>query len=76
MTNITPLTIDTAPEASKPVMEMATKKYSFLPNLLGNMAHAPALLKGYATLAGIFGETSFSPTEQQIVLMSNNVLNA
>ena len=75
MTNITPLTIDTAPEASKPVMEMATKKYSFLPNLLGNMAHAPALLKGYATLAGIFGETSFSPTEQQILLMSNNVLN-
>ena len=75
MKAITPLSIENAPEGSKGIMEMATKKYSFLPNLLGNMAHAPALLKGYATLSGIFGETSFSPTEQQIVLMSNNLLN-
>ena len=75
MTSIRPLSIENAPEGSKAVMEMATQKYSFLPNLLGNMAHAPALLKGYATLAGIFGETSFSPTEQQIVMMSNNYLN-
>ena len=75
MSSLSPLTVENAPEASKPVMEMATQKYSFLPNLLGNMAHAPAMLKGYATLAGIFGETSFSPTEQQVVLMSNNLLN-
>ena len=75
MTTLTPLSVDAAPEGSKAIMQMATQKYSFLPNLLGNMAHAPALLEGYATLSGIFGETSFSPTEQQIVLMSNNVLN-
>jgi len=75
MTNLSPLTIDDAPEASQPIMAGATEKYSFLPNLLGTMAHAPAMLKGYATLAGIFDETSFSPTEQQIVLMSNNLLN-
>ena len=75
MKAITPLTIENAPEDSQPIMGMATKKYSFLPNLLGNMAHAPAMLKGYATLSGIFGETSFSSTEQQIVLMSNNLLN-
>ena len=75
MTKITPLTIDAAPAGSKPIMEMATKKYTFLPNLLANMAHAPALLEGYATLAGIFAKTSFSETEQQIVMMSNNYLN-
>ena len=75
MTTLTPLSVDAAPEGSKAIMQMATQKYSFLPNLLGNMAHAPALLEGYATLSGIFGKTSFSPTEQQIVLMSNNVLN-
>ena len=75
MTKITPLTIDTAPAGSKPIMEMAAKKYTFLPNLLANMAHAPALLEGYATLAGIFAKTSFSETEQQIVMMSNNYLN-
>lgn len=75
MTQITPLTIDSAPEASKPLMAKAQDAYSFVPNLLGNMAHAPAMLEGYMTLAGIFGKTSFSQTEQQIVLMSNNVLN-
>lgn len=75
MTTLTPLSIETAPEGSKAILEGASQKYSFLPNLLANMAHAPAMLKGYATLSGIFGETSFSPTEQQIVLMSNNLLN-
>ena len=39
------------------------------------MAEAPALLEGYMTLAGIFDKTSFSETERQIVLMTNNRLN-
>ena len=75
MTLITPLSIDTAPDASKPLLEKAKAAYSFLPNLLGNMAHAPALLEGYIMVATIFKKTSFSATEQQIVLMSNNLLN-
>jgi len=29
-------TIDTAPDAAKPLMEGATKAYSFLPNLYGD----------------------------------------
>ena len=75
MAPITPLSIDTAPDASKPLLEKAKAAYSFLPNLLGNMAHAPALLEGYMMVATIFKKTSFTDTEQQIVLMSNNLLN-
>ena len=75
MTRITPLSISTAPATSKPLLEKAQAAYSFLPNLLGNMAHAPALLEGYMMVATIFKKTSFTDTEQQIVLMSNNLLN-
>ena len=75
MTLIAPLSIDDAPDASKPLLEKAQAAYSFLPNLLGNMAHAPALLEGYMMVATIFKKTSFTATEQQVVLMSNNLLN-
>ena len=67
-------TAQTAPEA-KPLIEGAEKAFGFLPNLLGIMAEAPALLEGYMTLAGIFDKTDLTPTERQIVLMVNNRLN-
>ena len=67
-------TAETAPEA-KPLIEGAQKAFGFVPNLLGIMAAAPALLEGYMTLASIFDKTDLSPTERQIVLMVNNRLN-
>jgi uncharacterized peroxidase-related enzyme len=68
-------TADTAPEASKPLLKMATEKFGFVPNLLGTMAESPALAEGYMTLAGIFGKTDLSETERQVILMTNNRLN-
>ena len=65
---------ESAPEA-KPLIEGAQKAFGFVPNLLGIMAAAPALLEGYMTLASIFDKTDLSPTERQIVLMVNNRLN-
>lgn len=67
--------LDTAPEASKPLIQNALKAYGFLPNLLGTMAEAPAMLEGYMTLAGIFDKSHLSETERQIILMTNNRLN-
>ena len=54
MTTFTNHTIESAPEASKPLLETAKSKYSFIPNLLAGMAEAPAVLEGYMTMAGIF----------------------
>lgn len=68
-------TIDTAPEGSKALLESSKNAYSFIPNLHGTMAEAPALLEGYKTLAGIFDKTDLSETERQIILMTNNRLN-
>lgn len=68
-------TFDTAPKASKPLIQGALNAYGFLPNLLGTMAEAPAMLEGYMTLAGIFDKTDLTETERQIILMTNNRLN-
>ncbi|MEO9874399.1 MAG: carboxymuconolactone decarboxylase family protein [Anderseniella sp.] len=75
MTDFTTHTIETAPEASRPLLQGARNAYSFVPNLLGTMAEAPSLLEGYMTLAGIFDKTDLSETERQIILMTNNRLN-
>ena len=75
MSDFTTHSIDTAPEASKPFLQGAKNAYGFVPNLLGTMAAAPALVEGYTTLAGIFGKTDLSETERQIILMTNNRLN-
>jgi len=75
MTTFTVHTIETAPEASKPILQGALDAFQFVPNLLATMGEAPALLEGYMTLASIFDKSSFSETERQIVLMTNNRLN-
>lgn len=63
-------TLETAPEAARDTLAGAKKAYGFVPNLLGVMAAAPALVKAYTTLSRIFDETSFSPAERQVVLLS------
>lgn len=65
-------TKDTAPEAAKPVMDQVEQKFGMVPNLIGVMAEAPALAKGYATLSGILGESSLSPAEQQLLLLTTS----
>lgn len=75
MTEFTTHTGGSAPEAAKPLLEAAGKAFGFVPNLLGTMAEAPAILEGYMTLAGIFDKSDLSETERQIILMTNNRLN-
>ena len=71
----TPHTADSAPQEAKPILEGIQKSMGFTPNLLAIMAEAPALLEGYMTLAAINDKSSFSETEQQIILMTNNIQN-
>lgn len=68
-------TEETAPESARPILKQVKGKFGFVPNLLGRMADAPALLKGYLALADIFDSTSFSPTERQIVLLATSLAN-
>jgi len=75
MTQFETHSIETAPEGSKKILEGATAKFTFLPNLLGKMAEAPATLEAYTTLAGIFDKADLSATERQVIMMTVNRLN-
>ena len=75
MTDYTLHTAATAPAGSQPFIQKAQRGYGFLPNLLATQAESPELLEGYMTLSDIFGKTSLSETERQIILMTNNRLN-
>ncbi|MGE0040801.1 MAG: carboxymuconolactone decarboxylase family protein [Vicinamibacterales bacterium] len=70
---IHPLTPADAPEASREMLEGAARAFGFVPNLLGNMAHAPALLEAYMAVASAFNKTSLTPTERHIVLLTTSV---
>jgi uncharacterized peroxidase-related enzyme len=63
-------TSQTAPAASRDLLESTQAKLGFVPNLFGMLANAPALLEGYLTLSGIFDTTSLSATERQVVLLA------
>ena len=75
MKDYIPHTIDTAPEASKPVLTAVKKQMGFIPNLMATMAESPVLVESYLTLMGLFDKTDLSETERQIILMTNNRLN-
>ena len=65
MPRIDPLTIDDAPEGSKPVLEKIKANFGVVPNIFATLAHSPVALK---TLTGIFaalepGDLSGKPHE-------------
>jgi uncharacterized peroxidase-related enzyme len=68
-------TEETAPEASKPLLEQSQKNLGIIPNLERVMAEAPALLEGYVRLWELFDTTSLSPVERQVVYQTANFEN-
>jgi uncharacterized peroxidase-related enzyme len=73
MTDFTLHTPETAPEASKASLEKAKKNYGLIPNLFAVQAESPLALNAYVALQGLIAEqSSFTPTEQQIVYFTAN----
>jgi AhpD family alkylhydroperoxidase len=56
-------------------MEVVAKKFGFIPNLIRELAGAPAAVKAYVTLNGLLDETSLTPVERQIVLVTTSAEN-
>lgn len=75
MTEFTRHTVETAPAAALPVLKGAQSGLGFVPNLYATMAEAPSLLNAYSQLGDLLNKSSSSPTELQVVLMTNNRLN-
>ena len=68
--------IETAPEASKPMLEASIKGFGMLPNLHAVMAESPALLEAYQTIHQTFStKTAFDKDELTVIWQTINVEN-
>ncbi len=61
---------DSAPDDSKGVLAAMLNKFGFDLNLFAKLATSSKTLKAYTGVNEIFARSSFSPLEQQIVLLS------
>ncbi len=68
-------TAETAPEKSRPLLEGVQRKVGMIPNILGGIAESPAALQAYLGVSSAFGQSSLSPTEQQVVALSISHVN-
>lgn len=63
----------TAPFEAKPFLEEADRSMGYIPPVLAQMAEAPTLLEGYASLSATFRKSTLTPPEQQLVLLTVSV---
>ena len=67
--------LDTAPEASKPLLEQSQKACGRLPGLHKVLAESPQAYEGYQVLHKLFTETDFDAEELTVVWQAINVEN-
>lgn len=68
-------TEDSAPVEARGELLKISKHYGFIPNLMGVLANSPAALKAYLSLGTLFSESTLSPVEQQVVLLTVSATN-
>ena len=73
MTTLKIHTIESAPEASKALLEGSQKAYGMIPGLHGVLAASPELLKAYQVLHELFSNSSFNEEELTVVWQTINV---
>lgn len=67
---------DNAPGDAGSLLGTAKQKMGgLLPNLYRQMAGAPVLLEAYLTLSNLLAKTSFTPSEQQLILLTASARN-
>lgn len=65
------LTLETASEAAKPLLEGAQRQMGMIPNMYARMAQMPGLLDTYLHGYGLFrSQSGFTPVEQEVVLLT------
>ena len=73
MTDFPSHTLETAPEASKPLLENSQKAFGRLPGLHKVLAESPQAYEGYQVLHKLFTETEFDADELTVVWQTINV---
>ena len=62
--------VETAPAASKGLLQGVKNELGFIPELMSAFAESPASLEAYLNMAKLFDKTSFSAAERQVILLS------
>ncbi|MFD1695253.1 carboxymuconolactone decarboxylase family protein [Roseibium aestuarii] len=75
MTQFTAYDLDTAPAASKPLLEKSIAAFGSIPGLHAVMAESPELLEGYQVLHGLFQKSTLDKDELTVVWQTINVEN-
>lgn len=76
MTNFTVHSLDTAPEASKPLLISVKIAWGFVPQLQATLAESPLALEAYDTLFNLIAaKSSLTSAEQQVVYQAINVFH-
>ena len=73
MTDFTLHTLESAPEASKPLLEDSAKAYGMIPNLHAIMAESPQTLEAYKQLHDHVLNSSLTVEEKTVVWQTINV---
>tara|TARA_R110002049_G_scaffold13868_4_gene59813 strand:- start:478 stop:1029 length:552 start_codon:yes stop_codon:yes gene_type:complete len=76
MTTLKIHNLETAPEASKSLLENSLKSNGMIPGLHGVLAGSPQLFEAYQTLHKLFTESSFNKEELTVVWQTINVEHA
>lgn len=66
---------DNAPAESTEIMKGVEQKMGFIPNLYGYLAASPQATKAYSQLTQLLGESSLTPQQVQIALLTTSVEN-
>lgn len=70
-----PHTTETAPGESAEVLKSVQEKMGFVPSLFAHLAESPTAIKAYAQLSDLLGQSSLSPQQLQITLLTTSVEN-
>lgn len=73
MNNLTIHTLETAPEASKTLLQNSIRNFGEIPSLHGVMAESPVVLEAYQMLHKWFQASSFNAEELTVVWQTINV---
>ena len=70
MINFTVHDRDSAPDASKPLIDKAQEAFGLVPSLHGVMAQSPQLLEAYQVLSNLFNQCSLNKEQRHVVWLT------
>jgi len=69
MQRINPVTIENAPEESKPVMEKINEAFGKVPNIFATLANSPSALKSLMGMFGALGEGALAGKAHEAIAL-------